>query len=111
MRSDWQEQAVCASVEPDLFYPAPHEHGRRRQAKALCASCPVVNECLQWALEINDKFAILGGLTAHEREAIKGTARGRTSGVCKNGHSFAEHGLMGRFRMVCLACKRERTAS
>ena len=71
MGSEWQKQAVCASVEPELFYPAPQEHVRRRQAKAVCKSCPVVNECLQWALESGQDHGVWGGLSEDERRTLK----------------------------------------
>jgi len=73
---DWREAASCAGVDPDLFFvPSAddgHEGTRGRRdrinaAKAICRQCPVVAECLKWAQETNDQFAILGNTTPEER--------------------------------------------
>ena len=111
MRSDWQEQAVCASVEPELFYPAPQEHVRRRQAKAVCKSCPVVNECLQWALDTDDQFAILGGTTAAERDVLRGKKGRPRRTACKQGHPYELYGVKGVNRWVCRQCVRDRASA
>jgi len=41
------------------------------KAKAICATCPVIDKCLQFALD-NDDFevTIYGGLTGEERKAL-----------------------------------------
>ena len=46
--SDWQLDAACSPEDQDRFFPT----GRpRNDAKALCAGCPVQQECLDAALE------------------------------------------------------------
>jgi hypothetical protein len=40
------------------------------QAKNICHGCPVVNECLKDGLDKRDRWAILGGLTPHERDLM-----------------------------------------
>lgn len=37
------------------------------KAKALCAVCPVQQECLDFALDTGQRFGIWGGLTARQR--------------------------------------------
>lgn len=39
-------------------------------AKAICAQCAVVEPCLQFALENNEKFGVFGGMTAEERRRL-----------------------------------------
>lgn len=48
------------------------------EAKKLCASCPVVEQCLDWALENNERFGIWGGLTERERRRMR-RRMGRTA--------------------------------
>ena len=39
-------------------------------AKALCARCPVVAECLDHALTVREPFGVWGGLNQTEREHL-----------------------------------------
>lgn len=61
----WQDRAACRGMNPDLFFPARGEE--TRQAKKVCARCPVREECLDFALENAEKFGIWGGLSERER--------------------------------------------
>ena len=72
----WATDALCAQTDPDAFYP---EMGASvRQAKAVCAACPVRAECLNWALTNGERFGVWGGRSERERRAI---TRGTTT-VC-----------------------------
>lgn len=65
---------ACRDVDPDTFYPPPHNPARAiavEAARAVCDTCPFTAECLQYALDIDDRFGVFAGLTAVER------ARGR----------------------------------
>ncbi|MFF8868192.1 WhiB family transcriptional regulator [Streptomyces sp. NPDC015139] len=71
----WRDRAVCRStphhqVDPELFFPEPDEVDRIREAKALCAQCPVRRVCLDAALENGDSVGIRGGMTEEEREPL-----------------------------------------
>ncbi|MGW3634109.1 WhiB family transcriptional regulator [Streptomyces sp. NPDC005122] len=43
---------------------------RQKQAKAVCARCPVRTECLGEALDERIEFAVWGGMTERERRAL-----------------------------------------
>ena len=65
----WQEQANCLGVDPDLFFP---ERGAStREAKAVCRSCEVQVDCLEYALAHGEKFGIWGGLSERERRRVR----------------------------------------
>ncbi len=65
----WQERANCLGVDPDLFFP---ERGAStREAKAVCGSCEVKPECLEYALDHAEKFGIWGGLSERERRRLR----------------------------------------
>ncbi|WP_353946471.1 WhiB family transcriptional regulator [Streptomyces sp. HUAS MG91] len=71
----WQEHAVCRPtahhhIDLDLFFPEPDEMDRIREAKSLCAQCPVRRTCLDAALENGDRDGIRGGMTEEEREPL-----------------------------------------
>ena len=65
----WQEEANCLGVDPDLFFP---ERGAStREAKAVCRSCEVRSDCLEYALAHGEKFGIWGGLSERERRRVR----------------------------------------
>ena len=66
---DWQDDANCLGVDPDLFFP---ERGAStREAKEVCRSCVVRLDCLEFALANGEKFGIWGGLSERERRRIR----------------------------------------
>lgn len=65
----WQAQALCAQTDPDCFFP--EKGGSTREAKAICIGCPVRTECLAYALEIDARYGIWGGLSERERRRLK----------------------------------------
>ena len=65
----WQERANCLGVDPDLFFP---ERGAStKEAKAVCNSCEVRLDCLEYALRHGEKFGIWGGMSERERRRIR----------------------------------------
>jgi WhiB family redox-sensing transcriptional regulator len=61
-------EAVCAQTDPELFYPDSMSHSVTvNAAKALCGQCPVVVECLSFALRTKETEGIWGGMTPKER--------------------------------------------
>ena len=40
-------------------------------AKLICAECPVINECLDYAIRTNQDSGIWGGTTEDERKSIR----------------------------------------
>jgi WhiB family redox-sensing transcriptional regulator len=65
----WMRDAACASVDPELFFPADGRHPAT-EAKRVCASCPVQPECLAYSLAGEEEFCIWGGLTEKERRQL-----------------------------------------
>lgn len=64
----WVEDALCAQTDPDAFYP--EKGGSTRHAKAICATCPVVAECLDYALTAGERHGIWGGKSERERRSL-----------------------------------------
>jgi Transcription factor WhiB len=64
--------------EPDLWTSS--DPTKRAQAKRVCWACPCRAACLRWALSLpaSDK-AIYGGMSAHQRVAIRRWQRARAA--------------------------------
>ena len=65
----WYELALCAQTDPEAFFP--EKCGSTREAKRVCASCPVARQCLEYALENDERFGIWGGMSERERRKLK----------------------------------------
>ena len=62
--------SLCAQTDPEQFFP--EKGGTSYPAKKICSECEVRIECLEWALKNDEQFGIWGGLTALERNQLKG---------------------------------------
>jgi WhiB family redox-sensing transcriptional regulator len=67
--ASWQERALCAQTDPEAFFP--EKGGSTREAKRICTGCEVRAECLEYALEHDERFGIWGGLSERERRRLK----------------------------------------
>jgi WhiB family transcriptional regulator, redox-sensing transcriptional regulator len=65
----WQDRALCAQTDPEAFFP--EKGGSTREAKKVCRGCEVRAECLEYALEHDERFGIWGGLSERERRRLK----------------------------------------
>jgi WhiB family redox-sensing transcriptional regulator len=68
----WQERGLCAQTDPEAFFP--EKGGSTREAKRVCRSCEVKAECLDYALESDERFGIWGGMSERERRRLKRAA-------------------------------------
>lgn len=71
---DWRRQAACRDEDPELFFPVGTSGPALLQvaeAKSVCARCPVLAECLTWALETGEDAGVWGGLDEDERRALR----------------------------------------
>lgn len=66
---DWTSDALCTEVGGDIFFPEKGEPSA--PAKRVCRACPVVDECLEWALINGERFGVFGGLSERERRALQ----------------------------------------
>lgn len=69
-RPDWRAEALCAQVDPDLWFP--ERGGAVSAAQRICRGCPVRVECLADALVNGERFGIWGGLSEPERRRLVG---------------------------------------
>jgi len=77
---EWQLRGTCRTEDPDLFFHPDGDRGlsrtaRELAAKAVCAGCPVVEQCAGHALSVREPYGVWGGLTEDEREQVYAAAR------------------------------------
>lgn len=65
----WADEAKCLVAEPETFFP--EKGGSTREAKRICQGCPVKTECLDYALDNDERFGIWGGLSERERRKLR----------------------------------------
>ncbi len=65
----WKDEALCAETDPEAFFP--EKGGSTREAKRVCVGCAVRMECLEYALENDERFGIWGGLSERERRRLR----------------------------------------
>lgn len=68
----WWEDAACRTADAELFFTPEgvtreERRAAEREAKLICARCPVRTPCLAAALEAEERYGIWGGLSARER--------------------------------------------
>lgn len=64
----WMYEGLCGQVDPDLWHP--EKSGSAREAKRICAACPVADLCLRYALDHGESWGVWGGKSPQEREAL-----------------------------------------
>ena len=74
-----EEEPACAQTDPDMFFSKDIDMGfglintkyeNLEAAKKVCKECPLVRQCLEYAL-INNEIGVWGGTTEYERRLIK----------------------------------------
>ena len=61
--ASWRESAACRFLETDLFFPIGKTGlavAEIQRAKAVCASCPVRQPCLTFALDTHQSHVARG---------------------------------------------------
>lgn len=75
----WQERARCRDADPALFFPTSRCPNEYAAARALCAACDVLDECLAEALREETglgaarRYGMRGGMTPSARARLAGT--------------------------------------
>ena len=75
---DWRHHAACQDEDPELFFPIGNTGPalvQIEEAKGVCQRFPVLEPCLQWALESGQDAGVWGGLSEDERRELKRTTR------------------------------------
>lgn len=62
---DWTD-ALCAQTDPELFFPEQGRTNDAELAKWICARCPLVNQCREWAIATGQDHGVWGGLSGRQ---------------------------------------------
>lgn len=104
---DFMESAACKGMDPAIFHPAYGDS--TVEARAVCHSCPVKKECLEHALDYNERQGIWGGLTPLQRRRF---SKRRIEEATRISAQKADEATACRTRVVEPArCKREHDPS
>lgn len=71
---DFFSQARCLGLDPKIFFPE-RRGGLDPRAKTICAQCPVREECLDYAIELNIQHGVWGGCSERERRRLRRSRR------------------------------------
>jgi len=72
---DWHDQARCRETDATVFFHPYNARGNSREAReraavAVCAQCPVRQQCAAYAMAAYEPYGVWGGLTETERETM-----------------------------------------
>lgn len=112
------DTAACVGHDPDMFFPALGQDDR--PAKAVCATCPLIDACREHGIKY-ERVGIWGGVGERQRKIIRRERRngapavnGRTVGPIEHGTAlgFDKHRRMPDVHgKPCAACRAAWNAS
>lgn len=86
---EWWQSAACVDEDPELFFPVgaagPAAQAQQAQAKEVCHRCPVIHECLVYALETGVTHGVWGGTDEEERRVLRRRERREARGAAAQG--------------------------
>ena len=71
---EWHARGLCVGADPEIFFPSHGDPGT--EARQICASCGIREDCLKYATEA-DEFGIWAGLDQQQRRALRKKQRRR----------------------------------
>jgi WhiB family transcriptional regulator, redox-sensing transcriptional regulator len=109
----WMADAHCRGARDGELFPVLNVD-QQKVARKWCEDCPVVAECLEYALACNLEWGVWGGRTEVQRRALRAqrrraAERPSTPERCRNGHVLDEANTRwvnseGRSRWRCVTC-------
>lgn len=107
----WADHAICKG-QTDLFFPDQGDSKSFQEAVAICAVCPVLEECRAHGIENAERYGVWGGLNAVARIKIRnpripgvkryicGTHRSYNDGcrcdTCRNFYNASQRAIRAR---------------
>ena len=70
----WRDRAACFGMDINIFFPERGDRAGIAAARAVCAACPVSDECLTEILHVDsgtDYVGIFAGTSAQERRELR----------------------------------------
>lgn len=66
----WKEDAACRGSKVN-FFPGRGDNKGVREAKAVCAECPVIDDCRSYMLANGEKFGVWAGTSENQRRSMR----------------------------------------
>lgn len=86
LRYAWREQGACFNTDSSAFIPSSIALEDTRvlvsyqTALRVCSKCPVITDCLEYAMTTRQSFGVWGGMTPRQRQTLrKARSRKRAS--------------------------------
>jgi len=71
-QTGWRDEAACSGLDTRLFFPASEDDQvQLTLARQVCATCPVQESCLAYAIDSRQTVGIWGGATTRERRRLR----------------------------------------
>ena len=75
-RPEWHKHAACRGMmvdpdKPNFFIPRGDQVGMLKKVRKVCEGCPVIDDCLEFAIRMDIEQGVWGGKSARERKAIR----------------------------------------
>ena len=97
---DWHRRALCATHPVDLWNTDPHNKPAIAQARAICGTCPVRDDCLADAMLHHDLPGVRACTMRDERRQLRNQMRTpRDARWHGTPGGYTNHGCR------CFACK------
>ncbi|MFF6984701.1 WhiB family transcriptional regulator [Streptomyces sp. NPDC008343] len=91
----WIAEAACTDLNGESLLSLESDSSHQaQQVLRMCASCPVVTQCLDHARAMPERFGVWGGTTARERGWDKHgmPIRSKNGGPSHHEHAVAKKG-------------------
>ena len=71
MKESFWKGALCAEVDPELFFPLKGKFLEAQNAKRICNRCELKQKCLEYALKDPELKGIWAGTSEQDRYRIR----------------------------------------
>jgi WhiB family transcriptional regulator, redox-sensing transcriptional regulator len=73
MNTEWMAEGKCRNFPAEMFFPG--DGTGVIKAQKICATCPVADQCLTYALENHVDHGVWGGKSERERRRLQRARR------------------------------------
>lgn len=100
----WRDRAICRGLDPDIFFPRTGDISGIDYARQICAGCPVVQECLDAAMEAehgtgkDSRAGVFGGLSSSQRYNLYRASTLAPTGPHTGGKPMVPCGTYGAYQ-------------
>lgn len=100
----WMARAACRGTDPAMWVPDEHDRPDISTLRAICATCPVHDDCMQYALKVvpTTDNGVYAGLTQSQRRRLVRAAGRPRVASCGTMSGYRRHHRLGQ--SPCVEC-------